>query len=152
MAFEVYKKKQGIYARYVFAIILGFAVFFASYSLYGLLISLPEVYAGARVPVLNVSFNWGFLTSVSLFVVCLALVGILAGGVQTKVGPLDASGRRVVDFLIDIQAELQKVSWPSKQELISSIIVVLISIVVLSLYIFGVDALMREIMKLLGFL
>jgi preprotein translocase SecE subunit len=152
MGFEVYKKRQGVYARYVVAITLGFVALFASYSLYGTLISLPEVYAGARVPVLNVSFNWGFLVSAILFIICGSFVGIVVGGVQTKIGPLDARGRRIVDFLVDTQAELQKVSWPTKQELIGSIIVVLITIVVLSVYIFGVDALMREVMKLLGFL
>ncbi|HHT9124568.1 MAG TPA: preprotein translocase subunit SecE [Candidatus Brocadiia bacterium] len=152
MGFEVYRKKQGVYARYGLAIILGFVVLFASYSLYVTLISLPEVYAGARVPVLNVSFNWGFLSAVILFVICGAFVGILVGGVQTKIGPLDTGARKTVDFLIDTQAELQKVSWPTKQELSGSIIVVIISVIVLSIYIFGVDALMRQVMKLLGFL
>jgi preprotein translocase SecE subunit len=152
MGFGVYRKKQGVYARYIVAVILGFVVLFASYALYGTLISLPEVYAGARVPVLNVSFNWGFLGAAILFTICGTLVGIIVGGVQTNIRPLDTSGRKMVDFLIDIQAELQKVSWPTRQELIGSIIVVVISVIVLSLYIFGVDALMREIMKLLGFL
>ncbi|HLG29946.1 MAG TPA: preprotein translocase subunit SecE [Candidatus Brocadiales bacterium] len=152
MGFEVYRKKQGVYARYAVAVILGFVVLFASYSLYGMLISLPEVYAGARVPVLNVSFNWGFLGAIILFVICGTFLGILVGGVQTNVGPLDTGGRKIVDFLVDIQAELQKVSWPTKQELVGSVIVVIISIIVLSAYILGIDALMREVMRLLGFL
>ncbi len=152
MGFEVYKKKQGVYARYTVAALLGLVAFYASYALYGTLISLPEVYADARVPVINVSFNWGFLSSAILFLISGTLVGILVGGVQTKVGPLDAGGRKIVDFLIDTQAELQKVSWPTKQELVGSIIVVIITVVVLSVYILGLDALMREVMKLLGFL
>lgn len=152
MVFEIYRKNQGVYARYGLAIILGFIVLFASYSLYGRLIPLPEVYAGARVPVLNVSFNWGFLGAVILFMICGAFVGILVGGVQTRIRPLDTGGRKIVDFLIETQAELQKVSWPTKQELVGSIIVVIISVIILGMYIFGVDALMREVMRLLGFL
>lgn len=152
MGFEVYRKKQGIYARYGVAAILGLIALFASYALYGTLIALPEVYAGARVPVLNVSFNWGFLGAAILFLVCGVFVGILVGGVQTRIAPLDAGGRKMVDFLVDTQAELQKVSWPTKQELVGSIFVVIVSVIVLTFYIFGVDFLMREVMKLLGFL
>lgn len=46
---------------------------------------------------------------------------------------------RFADFLIAVEAEMNKVSWPSKTELIRSSIVVIFVIFALSLVLFGFD-------------
>ncbi len=46
---------------------------------------------------------------------------------------------RFADFLISVQAEMDKVSWPSKQEIVRATWVVLTIMVFLSLILFGFD-------------
>lgn len=46
---------------------------------------------------------------------------------------------KVIKFLKEVRAEAAKVTWPSKQELIGSTIVTVITTVIVSLFIFVVD-------------
>ena len=48
---------------------------------------------------------------------------------------------KFADFLIAVEAEMNKVSWPSKDELIRSSIVVIFVIVLMSALLYGYDAL-----------
>jgi preprotein translocase subunit SecE len=43
------------------------------------------------------------------------------------------------DFLIAVEAEMNKVSWPSRHELIRGSLVVLVTIILLALVLFGYD-------------
>jgi len=52
-------------------------------------------------------------------------------------------------FFNQVKIEMKKVSWPSKSELISSTIVVLISTVVLALYIGVCDLVLSRIVNVL---
>ena len=54
------------------------------------------------------------------------------------------------DFLIAVEAELNKVSWPTRTELIRSSIVVLISLFLLAGVIYGFDYIWRGIFYWLG--
>jgi preprotein translocase subunit SecE len=56
------------------------------------------------------------------------------------------------DFLIAVEAELNKVSWPTRTELIRSSIVVLICLLVLASVIFGFDLIWRTIFTWIGVL
>ncbi|MBI5309163.1 MAG: preprotein translocase subunit SecE [Planctomycetes bacterium] len=71
---------------------------------------------------------------------------------ETGVKPLDNSGKRVVEFLIETQGELQKVSWPTKYELVGSTAVVIISVVVIGIFVLGVDWFVSLIMEYVGVL
>ena len=54
-------------------------------------------------------------------------------------------------FLREVRLELKKVDWPSRAELISYTIVVLVTITVLTTYVFGLDFFFtKTIVKLLG--
>jgi preprotein translocase subunit SecE len=46
---------------------------------------------------------------------------------------------RPSEFLRQVRAELKKVAWPSRHELVSYTIVVLVSVVVLTSFVFGLD-------------
>ena len=111
---------------------MGLFGFFASYRLYLWLGSydlfkqkLPGVSSnllGAEMPV-----NYGLLVG----------LGCLIG---TAVGTYFISNRpRVADFLLETEAEMKKVSWPSTNEIWGSSIVVLIVTIIFGVYLLGVD-------------
>lgn len=54
------------------------------------------------------------------------------------------------DFLIAVEAEMNKVSWPTRSELIRSSIVVILLIVFLALVLFGYDVFWRQLLYQLG--
>ena len=54
------------------------------------------------------------------------------------------------DFLIAVEAELNKVSWPTRTELVRSSIVVLICLLVLAAVIFGFDLIWYYIFRWMG--
>ncbi len=43
------------------------------------------------------------------------------------------------EFLSEVRAELRKVAWPGRQEVVNSTLVVLIAVIFMSLLIFGFD-------------
>ncbi len=54
------------------------------------------------------------------------------------------------DFLIAVEAEMNKVSWPTRTELYRSSVVVLVTVFVLASLLFMFDIVWSEIFKLLG--
>jgi len=55
------------------------------------------------------------------------------------------------EFLKEVRAELRKVQWPSQRELIGYTGVVVVSVVVLTSYVFGLDLLFsKSLLRLLG--
>lgn len=46
---------------------------------------------------------------------------------------------RVFQFLREVRAELKRVHWPSRTEVTSYTIVVLLAVTLLTLYVFGLD-------------
>ena len=58
-------------------------------------------------------------------------------------------GNKVAGFFNDIKLEMMKVSWPTKDELIGSTIVVLASLAVLSLFIGACDIILSKIVNMI---
>lgn len=56
------------------------------------------------------------------------------------------------DFLIAVEAEMNKVSWPSRRELVRGSAVVIITIVLLAIFLYGFDLIWRSIFQALGIL
>ncbi len=54
---------------------------------------------------------------------------------------------RFADFLIAVEAEMNKVSWPSRMELIRSSVVVIFVIFAMAMVLFGYDLLWRLLFK-----
>lgn len=55
------------------------------------------------------------------------------------------------EFLKEVRAELRKVQWPSRKELFSYTIVVVVSVVVLTSYVFALDLFFsKSLLRLLG--
>ncbi|MDR4505261.1 MAG: preprotein translocase subunit SecE [Candidatus Scalindua sp.] len=152
MAFGVYKKGLGVYSRCAVAGLFGLASLFASYSLYGTLVNLPEFFGGVKIPLLGVDLTWGLVCSFILFLFCGFFICLITTGFEVGLGRLDRMSKRAVEFFIDTQGELQKVSWPSKNELVGSTIVVIVCLLLMSLYIFGVDWVVSTVMEAIGLL
>ncbi|HBE66950.1 MAG TPA: preprotein translocase subunit SecE [Planctomycetaceae bacterium] len=57
---------------------------------------------------------------------------------------------KFADFLIAVEAELNKVSWPTKKELVRASIVVIFTILFLSAVLFAFDAIWRFLFGWLG--
>ncbi|GAX62245.1 preprotein translocase subunit SecE [Candidatus Scalindua japonica] len=152
MTFNIYRKGLGVYARSAVAGLFGLAAIFAAYSLYGAMIDLPELYAGSRVPILGISLTWGGVGACSLFVVCCMLICVFTTGFEVGLKGLDNKSKKAVEFFIETQTELQKVSWPARSELIGSTIVVIVCLVVLGVYVFCVDWVVSTFMKAIDIL
>lgn len=150
--FDIYKKGQGLYSRIAVAIALGLLALFASVSLYNVLVDLPNISGNVKVPLVYLDLTWGLISAFALFVVLGFLIGVFIAGLETGVKPFDHGGKKTVEFLINTQGELQKVSWPTKYELIGSTAVVIVSVVVIGLFTFGVDRAVTLIMRYIGVL
>ena len=57
---------------------------------------------------------------------------------------------KFADFLISVEAELNKVSWPTQKELVRASMVVIFTILFLSAILFGYDAVWRFLFTQLG--
>jgi len=55
--------------------------------------------------------------------------------------------QKVSKYFGDVSQELSKVSWPSREELYGSVVVVVVLCVLLSLFIFGVDTLLNRLLE-----
>jgi preprotein translocase subunit SecE len=55
--------------------------------------------------------------------------------------------RRAQEFVHEVMAEFRKVTWPSRQELINSTVVVITVTVVISLFLGGVDVVLARIVE-----
>ena len=51
-------------------------------------------------------------------------------------------------FIWDVRQEFSKVSWPTREELMGSTYVVIIITAILAVFIFGVDTVLTNIIKL----
>jgi preprotein translocase subunit SecE len=59
---------------------------------------------------------------------------------------------RFADFLIAVEAEMNKVSWPSRQEIIRSSIVVIVLIFFLAVVLYGFDVFWMWLFRFIGVL
>jgi preprotein translocase subunit SecE len=59
---------------------------------------------------------------------------------------------RFADFLIAVEAEMNKVSWPARQELIRSSLVVIFVIFAMAIALFGFDLVWGGVFEWLGVL
>ncbi|HHT9129730.1 MAG TPA: preprotein translocase subunit SecE [Candidatus Brocadiaceae bacterium] len=150
--FGVYRKGQGVYSRIVVGIALGILALFASISLYNVLIDSPNIGDNAKIPLVDIGLTWGLISAFALFVFLGFLICIFVIGLETGIRPLDSGGKKTVEFLIDTQGELQKVSWPTRYEIVGSTTVVIVSVIVIGIFILGVDWFVSVIMGYIGVL
>jgi preprotein translocase subunit SecE len=57
--------------------------------------------------------------------------------------------KKIIDFFVDIVKEMKKVTWPKKDELKESTIIVIVSCLVFSVFIYFVDQIIGQIVKVI---
>ena len=72
---------------------------------------------------------------------------------RTRVGPVAACQPKpkVADLLIDTEAEMKKVTWPTMDEVINSSIIVVLFVLFIGGYVASADALLSRVVRLIIF-
>jgi preprotein translocase subunit SecE len=135
--FKTYKEGQARLSRWIMVAIIiamaGFGCYQLHYTFTGKITEpIPHIgfILGGEFPITPAK-----LISIGIFLVCLVGCFILY------------NHKKVVDFLVETETELRKVSWASKKEVISSSIVVIFTVLVLSFYIGLVDIVISKIKR-----
>jgi preprotein translocase subunit SecE len=131
--FGLYKRTQGRMTRQVTCGVIWVGFVLASWRLWDFL-------RGVEMP----SSLRSVESIVELGVPALLLIGGLWLGLRLVNMP------RFADFLIAVEAEMNKVSWPSKPELIRSSLVVIFVIFALAAVLFMFDIVWQALFKLIG--
>jgi preprotein translocase subunit SecE len=133
MAIEVYRPGQGAKSRVGAGIALMVLAIFAAVRFHQL---LP---AGRGLPVLGLNVPMSALWACALFLFETVVVVYFLAGPDIGGAYLRKKARRFVDLLVDTQLELEKVVWPSREDLRNSTVIVLIAIVLMGAFIVCVD-------------
>ena len=141
-----YKKDQGRMVRmgafWGITLLLLYGCMFLHENLSGRLesmsVSLFEAFP--VIPIVAVTVNGAFLISTAVFVVGVLLIH------RWQQGP------KVADLLIETEAELGKVSWPTLKEVVDSSLVVIVCVVFLMGYLAGTDIVLGRIFRRILFL
>lgn len=123
---QLYKPRQGWYARLYTALGLGVLLVLGLWRLHETLMTAA------------ISTRYGVPT----------LVGGALGWVIFRLVHYPP----FVDFLIATEAEMNKVSWTSRDDLYRATSVVLATVVLMSVFLFGVDWLWSNLLQLIGVL
>jgi preprotein translocase subunit SecE len=132
----VYKRNQGRIARQATFAALAIAVLVGSWQLGQLVMGIVDLGANANPSMLS-------LAKQLLVPVAAALLGWWISFRVVNV-PVFA------DFLIAVEAEMNKVSWPSRPELIRGVIVVIVVMFLMAAVLFVYDLFWRYVLELLG--
>jgi len=62
----------------------------------------------------------------------------------------DTTRTSIRDFAVDVREQVQKVTWPSRDELKSSTGVILAFVASVALIVFGMDLVIRTVLELIG--
>lgn len=130
-SFGVYKRNQGRVTRQLTFAAIGVTLLLGCWQLHTV-IKQPS------------SDSWMYGTGLDYFLPA----GILAIGLWISYRMVNYP--QFADFLIAVEAEMTKVSWPSRTELIRSSLVVIILMFFLAAVLFGFDIIWRQLFTLMG--
>ncbi len=125
MAMNIYKSGQGYYTR----LLSGLGA--------GILVVAAAMWLRAKLYAAPLYVQWGVAVGV------IVAFGLL-------IYHFVAKRQKSCDFMIATEAEMKKVNWPQKREVIGSTWVVIIATFLLALLLFDADQLFREIFQLAG--
>jgi len=132
MTFEIYKKGQGNVARMVTGIGALALAGFGCVALRNYIASPTwRWHFGA------LSLEPGVVIAFIIFLACAALVAWQA-----------LTGRWIVDFVILTEAELRKVSWPTRRDLYQQTVVVIVVSIMLGVMILIADLIFSKVLHL----
>ena len=145
----LYKSAQGRVTRQVTFAVLAITFALAAWRLQGALRVSPTL-----ASLLNWIWSWISAAHQPPWLhdlVCyVAPALLLAAGVWFSYRMVNYP--RFADFLVAVEAEMNKVSWPSRAELFRSSVVVIVVIFLLAAVLFGYDQLWNLLFRFLGIL
>ena len=133
---ELYKKGQGSMGRLIGLVSAFLLVATGGYSLWITLqgnATLSKILL--PIPHVGLEITWAFL--IALLVVVVGSVGVV----------WFVNRPRSVDLLIETEAEMRKVSWPSRQEAWNSSIIVVVTVLVMMTLLFFYDFALNFVLK-----
>ena len=126
-----YKKDQGRMARMAAFWVIAILIFYGCMSLHTELATSSDALArpigGIHIPVLGADLSPAFLIS-----------GLFLGGSLFLLSRWQNKPKNA-DLLIDTEAELRKVTWPSIDEAIQGSVTVVVCVLFLMVYLAGAD-------------
>ena len=136
---EIYKEDQGKISRVILVTVIMLGAVFALSQLHGFLgtntgpeRNLPGL-IDMQGRLSGVGVDWRYLVHTPL----ILLAALFAFRQFNR--------PKTADFLIETENELKnKVTWPSRKEEVNATIVVVVAVLVLSVFIFGVDQILRQ--------
>jgi len=142
MSLEIYKKGQGKTARITAYALLGVLILFGAYRLHatfnvageGVLVGKSGMLWGTTPPLLDASIP------VIGTITIMKVISVFVLGLGLLVMHLVLNGPKMATLLIDTEQEMRKVSWPSKTEVKSATVVVVIVTFVMAMSLYGFDA------------
>ena len=129
--FNFYRPEDGHRARAVIGIAIAVLTLYGCHALWDWLPKGPEDFWGKRL------FDLGdeqFSINPAVALALSLATGLLFGTFKLVNYP------RFVDFLIDTENELKKVSWASRRQVINESIVVLATVIILGFYVWCIDS------------
>ena len=131
----IYKEDQGKVARIILVTVILLGAVFALQQLHGYMPKVPDWKLFGLIDENGLALgvlDWRYVVHGPLIV-----LAIMFAYSQFK-------RPKTADFLIETENELKnKVTWPSRKEEISASVVVVVTVLILSVFIFGVDYFMK---------
>jgi preprotein translocase subunit SecE len=122
--YDLYKRTQGRMVRQITCLVIWVAFFIGAWRMYSLMSTAQPVFKYVIPAVLLVAGLWIGYRIVNL--------------------------PSFADFLIAVEAEMNKVSWPTRSELVRASMVVIILIFGLTVVLFGYDLFWGYLLKVMG--
>ncbi|HOX37473.1 MAG TPA: preprotein translocase subunit SecE [Candidatus Brocadiia bacterium] len=148
MKFEIYRPGQGVAGRTVAATALGILALFAAVRTYNNGLLSNEAWRDLG----GLNITPALCGAVACLLILGFVVALFCCGWTTGIGAIDKRTRAFNDLMVDTQAEMQKVAWPSREELYSSTAVVVAFMLILGVFIASADITISAIMRLTGVL
>ena len=157
-----YKRSQGRIARQATFIVLAIVVTLAGWSLLGylsertlpltdwMLISTPAGGQPTADELELINSRKDLHKTVNNYGHYLIPMALVFGGYWLAFRAVNIP--RFADFLIAVEAEMNKVSWPSRAEMFRSAIVVIVTIFGLAFVLFGYDVIWQLLLNSIGVL
>ena len=133
MAFAIYKPGQGKYVRITTGALFTLLTGYGAHSLEATLAD-----TGTFFTLFGQDFTYAQVIPIAVF---LVIVAALVWGLNYA---------KFADFLIETEVEMGRVIWPTRRSVIGSSIVVVLTVVVMSALLFGVDKLLFTVMHAVG--
>jgi preprotein translocase subunit SecE len=147
-----YKRSQGRIARQATFAVLAVVVLLAGWSLLNYMPGkvLPFTDLLLKEPEAGGVADTSLYDSVNNFGRYMLPLAVVLGGFWLAFRAMNIP--QFADFLISVEAEMNKVSWPSRLEMYRSAIVVIITIFGLAFLLFGYDVIWQFLLRGLGVL